>query len=295
MERYANRLKHHQQLRDRFATGLNHAELQIDLKQKWPDLQDVYEGKTTEVTFAQIFAIAQSRELAEHDDTIPTTSVHKVNYTPTTSAHKANYTSTRVHKDNYEQKGTRSAGRLLQPNQCKRCGKRVKHDIQRCAARNHTCEACNQEGHFESCCIKSGRAYFFFQIHIVILIFNKYNFVIGNDGRVYEGRGWNKEGAHTVGFNRCAVGIGFMGDYREELPVHTKVTPEQLRNAHMLFEEGVKKGHMIPDYHIIAARDVRPTQSPGSNLYKALQQFEHFNNGKQYEHKNCSQIHGYIK
>ncbi|RVE49606.1 hypothetical protein evm_005738 [Chilo suppressalis] len=122
-----------------------------------------------------------------------------------------------------------------------------------------------------------------------------YNFVIGNDGRVYEGRGWNKEGAHTVGFNRCAVGIGFMGDYREELPVHTKVTPEQLRNAHMLFEEGVKKGHMIPDYHIIAARDVRPTQSPGSNLYKALQQFEHFNNGKQYEHKNCSQIHGYIK
>ena len=28
-----------------------------------------------------------------------------------------------------------------------------------------------------------------------------YNFLIGGDGIVYEGRGWNKQGAHTKGNN----------------------------------------------------------------------------------------------
>ncbi|CAG9782076.1 unnamed protein product [Diatraea saccharalis] len=122
-----------------------------------------------------------------------------------------------------------------------------------------------------------------------------YTFLIGNDGRVYEGRGWNQEGAHTYGYNRCSVGIGFMGDYRGEMAVHTKVTPKQIQNMMQILQEGVNKGYIVPDYSIVAALDLRPTKSPGSIIYKALQQLDHFDNGTQFANRNCSQIHGYIK
>ena len=34
-----------------------------------------------------------------------------------------------------------------------------------------------------------------------------YSFLIGGDGRVYEGRGWGRVGAHTYGYNSRAYGI----------------------------------------------------------------------------------------
>ena len=33
-----------------------------------------------------------------------------------------------------------------------------------------------------------------------------YNFLVGEDGRVYEGRGWDNEGAQAKGFNAQSVG-----------------------------------------------------------------------------------------
>ena len=33
-----------------------------------------------------------------------------------------------------------------------------------------------------------------------------YNFVVGEDGNVYEGRGWNSVGAHTYGYNNRSIG-----------------------------------------------------------------------------------------
>lgn len=39
------------------------------------------------------------------------------------------------------------------------------------------------------------------------------SFLIGNDGNVYEGAGWNKVGAHTLGYNRKSIGIAFIGDF----------------------------------------------------------------------------------
>ena len=45
-----------------------------------------------------------------------------------------------------------------------------------------------------------------------------YNFLVGNDGNVYEGRGWNRVGAHTYGYNRRAIGISFVGCFMNMLP-----------------------------------------------------------------------------
>jgi len=40
-----------------------------------------------------------------------------------------------------------------------------------------------------------------------------YNFVVGGDGNVYEGRGWGKQGAHAPGYNSQSIGICFIGTF----------------------------------------------------------------------------------
>jgi len=43
-----------------------------------------------------------------------------------------------------------------------------------------------------------------------------YNFLVGEDGNVYEGRGWDKQGAHSKLFNSKSIGICIIGDYTSE-------------------------------------------------------------------------------
>ena len=45
-----------------------------------------------------------------------------------------------------------------------------------------------------------------------------YNFLIGSDGNVYEGRGWKRVGSHTHGFNSKAIGISFVGNFSTKSP-----------------------------------------------------------------------------
>ena len=40
-----------------------------------------------------------------------------------------------------------------------------------------------------------------------------YTFIVGEDGNVYEGRGWNSFGAHVPSFNRNSIGICVIGDF----------------------------------------------------------------------------------
>lgn len=40
-----------------------------------------------------------------------------------------------------------------------------------------------------------------------------YSFVIGEDGNVYEGRGWDYVGAHAPGYNTQSIGICIIGDF----------------------------------------------------------------------------------
>ena len=45
-----------------------------------------------------------------------------------------------------------------------------------------------------------------------------YNFLVGEDGRAYEGRGWDEIGAHTYGYNDNAVAVSVMGTYTSVVP-----------------------------------------------------------------------------
>lgn len=46
----------------------------------------------------------------------------------------------------------------------------------------------------------------------------RYNFLIGQDGVIYEGRGWGVVGQHTKGENSMSVGIGMIGDFSKSEP-----------------------------------------------------------------------------
>ena len=45
-----------------------------------------------------------------------------------------------------------------------------------------------------------------------------YSFLIGEDGRVYEGRGWGVVGAHTLHYNAVAYGFCVIGNYMDRAP-----------------------------------------------------------------------------
>lgn len=98
-----------------------------------------------------------------------------------------------------------------------------------------------------------------------------YNFCIGGDGNIYEGRGWGKVGAHAPSYNDKSVGICFIGDYRTELPSRT-----MLKSGEKLIQCGMKLGHISEDYKLIGHRQVRNTACPGDKLFEHIKTMRHW-------------------
>lgn len=51
-----------------------------------------------------------------------------------------------------------------------------------------------------------------------------YNFLIDKKGRIYEGRGWDKIGAHVEGHNTANIGVCIIGNYSRSLPSDAALT-----------------------------------------------------------------------
>lgn len=100
-----------------------------------------------------------------------------------------------------------------------------------------------------------------------------YNFLVGGDGLVYEGRGWDAQGAHTLGYNVDSIGISFIGTY-----IKIKPTEQQLRACQLLIEEGVRLKKLVPDYRLYGHRQLSATESPGELLYAIIQKWPHWTN-----------------
>ncbi|KAH8237637.1 hypothetical protein KR038_003954 [Drosophila bunnanda] len=100
-----------------------------------------------------------------------------------------------------------------------------------------------------------------------------YNFLIGCDGNIYEGRGWHTVGAHTLGYNKLSLGISFIGCFMRELP-----TADALNMCRNLLARGVQEGHIAPDYRLICHCQCNSTESPGKRLYEEIQKWPHFYN-----------------
>ena len=86
-----------------------------------------------------------------------------------------------------------------------------------------------------------------------------YNFLIGDDGTVYEGRGWGFVGAHARGENSRSIGVAYVGDGSRPVPDAAKrAITELLAEAEVRFGSLRQVGH----------RDVGATACPGDVLYR---------------------------
>ncbi|KAH8418234.1 hypothetical protein KR222_006313, partial [Zaprionus bogoriensis] len=92
-----------------------------------------------------------------------------------------------------------------------------------------------------------------------------YNFLVGGDGQVYVGRGWQSQGQHVKGYGAVSVSIAFIGTF-----IHVKPKKQQLWAARRLMEEGVRLHKLHADYHIYAHRQLSATESPGEQLFALL-------------------------
>uniref|UniRef100_U5EZQ9 Peptidoglycan-recognition protein n=1 Tax=Corethrella appendiculata TaxID=1370023 RepID=U5EZQ9_9DIPT len=98
-----------------------------------------------------------------------------------------------------------------------------------------------------------------------------YNFMVGENGAVYTGRGWTTQGAHTVGFNSRSIGIAFIGTFIDKIPnVAARAAARQLIQC------GVSLAHIHPQYNIIGHRQAALTECPGESLFHEISNWPRF-------------------
>ncbi|CAD1474525.1 unnamed protein product [Heterotrigona itama] len=100
-----------------------------------------------------------------------------------------------------------------------------------------------------------------------------YNFIIGEDGNVYEGRGWNDVGAHAPGYNSQSIGICIIGDFSNFLPDEAA-----LKAVNALINYGVSIGKISENYRVLGHRQAVNTLCPGTELYKYVQTLPRWTN-----------------
>ncbi|KAJ8317240.1 hypothetical protein KUTeg_005144 [Tegillarca granosa] len=98
-----------------------------------------------------------------------------------------------------------------------------------------------------------------------------YSFLVGEDGNVYEGRGWKRVGAHTYGFNSRSLALSFIGNFENRVP-----NEKALNAAKALLQCGVQKGYLNPSYRLYGHRDALPTECPGTSLYNLINTWPHY-------------------
>lgn len=99
------------------------------------------------------------------------------------------------------------------------------------------------------------------------------SFVVGSDGYIYEGRGWNHHGRHTRGHNDIGYGVSIIGNYTATLP--SRHAMNLLR--HRLARCAVDGGRLAANFTIHGHRQaVNYTTCPGDALFSEIRSWEHF-------------------
>ncbi|XP_068178804.1 N-acetylmuramoyl-L-alanine amidase-like [Antennarius striatus] len=100
-----------------------------------------------------------------------------------------------------------------------------------------------------------------------------YSFVVGSDGYIYEGSGWNYIGRHTRGHNHIGYGVSIIGNYTATLP--SRHAMDLLRRR--LVQCAVDRGGLAADFIIHGHRQVvNYTTCPGDTFFSEIRSWEHF-------------------
>uniref|UniRef100_A0A0K8SF81 Peptidoglycan recognition protein family domain-containing protein n=1 Tax=Lygus hesperus TaxID=30085 RepID=A0A0K8SF81_LYGHE len=93
-----------------------------------------------------------------------------------------------------------------------------------------------------------------------------YNFLVGGDGVVYAGTGWNREGHHSLEINNNkSVAIAFLGNFNNVVP-----TPGQMKAGEAVVDVGLRLHKLDSDVYVVLQSQIRPFQSPGLHVEKIV-------------------------
>jgi len=94
-----------------------------------------------------------------------------------------------------------------------------------------------------------------------------YNFMIGGNGLVYEGRGWRTQGEFAPTFNARSLNIALAGVYNTVLP-----SQRIMASFKALIRCGIRQGY-IPErgFSYIVHRQLRDNACPGDALFRYIQ------------------------
>ncbi|KAH3691048.1 peptidoglycan-recognition protein SC2-like [Dreissena polymorpha] len=98
-----------------------------------------------------------------------------------------------------------------------------------------------------------------------------YSFLVGEDGNVYEGRGWGYVGAHTEQYNSKGFAASMIGSFDSHVPNDKALTA--VKN---LIACGVQLGKIAGSYRLYGHRDAGQTSCPGTALYNLIQTWPHY-------------------
>lgn len=100
-----------------------------------------------------------------------------------------------------------------------------------------------------------------------------YNFMIGGEGNVYVGRGWDLQGAHTKHNNEGSLGVALIGTFSEVGP-----SEAQLVALGRLVNTGVVNNKIAQNYTLMTHCQLREDSYPGKALARQMSVWPHFNN-----------------
>ncbi|XP_039485778.1 peptidoglycan-recognition protein SD [Drosophila santomea] len=98
-----------------------------------------------------------------------------------------------------------------------------------------------------------------------------YHYLIGGNGKVYEGRSPSQKGAFAAPNNDGSLGIAFIGNFDKQAP-----SQAALDAAKELLQLAVKQEQLLESYKLLGHRQVTATLSPGDALYALIQQWPHW-------------------
>lgn len=89
-----------------------------------------------------------------------------------------------------------------------------------------------------------------------------YHYMIDFEGRIWEGRSTEYEGAHVASANEANLGVMLMGNFEEQEP-----SDKQISSMHMMLIALMHR-YFIPASQVFGHCDLAPSVCPGKNLYQ---------------------------
>lgn len=112
----------------------------------------------------------------------------------------------------------------------------------------------------------------------------RYNFLIGGDGSIFEGRGFNEIGQHTLNYNNNSLGIGLIGKFDVETPPAAQVI-----SLRKLLQYGIAWEHLRSNYELFGHDQLIAPEStkgdgvganqsgnPGVKLFEIIRKWPHW-------------------